>query len=298
MNQIKKTLQLLLKENEDFHAIDVMFPIQFSGNVKERVSKILKMVKETKEFNEKLCQQLRITKIEDIEKTVSGLIESQQMASELFTEMLKSMLSAEIEINFPITTDEKTRLLNIFHENRKRNEDTKLQIDLILNKAMSFGYRGNSCTEAVDTIVATFSERDKQSLTSKMHEELMSVRAASENDKKAAERQKDKYKKTINKLKQQITELQDEKTQKETELVQQLNIEREKSQELASDLGNQQRIQNELISVLNGQIHDEQFLMSNLSKRDSSIVQEAGKKMKSLSFLSQSTNPSKTVQFK
>ncbi|KAK8886138.1 hypothetical protein M9Y10_041598 [Tritrichomonas musculus] len=298
VNQIKKTLQLLLKENEDFHAIDVMFPIQFSGNVKERVSKILKMVKETKEFNEKLCQQLRITKIEDIEKTVSGLIESQQMASELFTEMLKSMLSAEIEINFPITTDEKTRLLNIFHENRKRNEDTKLQIDLILNKAMSFGYRGNSCTEAVDTIVATFSERDKQSLTSKMHEELMSVRAASENDKKAAERQKDKYKKTINKLKQQITELQDEKTQKETELVQQLNIEREKSQELASDLGNQQRIQNELISVLNGQIHDEQFLMSNLSKRDSSIVQEAGKKMKSLSFLSQSTNPSKTVQFK
>ena len=35
-----------MKENEDFHAIDVMFPIQFSGNVKERVSKILKMVKQ------------------------------------------------------------------------------------------------------------------------------------------------------------------------------------------------------------------------------------------------------------
>lgn len=272
-NQIKPSIQMLLKENEGFHEIKVMFPIQFSGSVKDQVSKLLKMIKETKDFNEKLCQILKITKQEEIESAISSLQESQEMASELITEILRSLLANDIEINLPITADEKTRLLNIFYDNKKRNEESKRQVDFILNKAMSFGYHGESCTEAVDTIVAAFSEADKKSLSDKMHEELMLVRASSENEKKASEKQIEKYKKIIEKLKQQITELQEGKSQKENELSKQLQIEKEKMLELASDLGTQQRFNDELIQLWNQQSQNGQLSMSNLSKKNSSFEQ-------------------------
>lgn len=227
IKHIKPTIQFILSENEEYHSIDLMFPPTILGPIKERVAKLLQMMKESKESNEKFCKLLSITKLEDAESAISSLLNSQDMASELLTKMLNSMLATDIDITFPLTEDGKTRLLTIFEDNKKRNQEMKIQIDLVLNKATNFGYKGNNCIEAVNAIVAAYSEADKQTLSAKMHEELMSVRAASENDKKAAEKEKSKYIRVINKLKQQNSQLQAELTQQQID-----------NEQMSSDLRN------------------------------------------------------------
>ncbi|OHT05559.1 hypothetical protein TRFO_26626 [Tritrichomonas foetus] len=299
IDQIKPTLQYIMNENEEIHSIDLMFPAQYAGNLKDRVKKILQLIRDNHETNERLCKLLKITKPEEIERSINSMFNSQSMASELFSEMLKSMLAAEIEIIFPITNSEKNRLLSIFNDYKKRNDEYKLQVDLILNKAMGFGYRGSSCTEAVDVIVSAFSEADKHNISEKLHEELMTVRAATEKEKKTAEKQKAKSQRVISKLKQTISELQESGIKKESELVEKLEKEKQKVIELSSDLGNEQRIHRELIQLINGQVHDGKLLISSLSKKEASLIQEAENTMNTLTILSSNSSmTNRTVKFK
>ena len=275
IGQIKPTILNILKENNEIKSINSMFPQIYSGGIKDRISQILKTIKDMNNMNNRLCEKLKVTKFEEIETCVKNLLKSLDSASELFSEMLKSLLATDIEINFPISNNEKERLLKIFNDNKKRNEDIKLQLDLVLNKALSFGYKGSSITEAVDVIVAAYSEADKQMITERMHDELMSVRAATEKNKITAEKQKDKSLKKISKLKQTIITLQDNSAQKEAELMNQLQKEKQKNIELSSDLGNEQRIHRELMELLSSQMLDGKIRTSKLSKKESDLLAAA-----------------------
>jgi hypothetical protein len=239
-NEIHASLDDLLRNQELIDGLNRKFPpsyqsVSFEQNFEELLKERYRVLKLGSLFE---CQG-----IENIEKAVQKLQDDLSAASHLFSKFISMISATDVTIAFPIDDAGQTRLLRLIEDRKKIMETDRARVELILNRAIGFGYRGSDVGEAVDAIVEACCEADKE----KSHGELMGLRATNE-------KQKRKFERVIDDLNQRVADG------------------KQKEIDLENELMKEQRIHKELVFFIGGQAFDRDFLNEALDSDEWSTL--------------------------
>ena len=266
--QIIPTISLLQRDKATLQAVQRMLPSQFvRGEIEQNVHEILDQLNTYKHEVDDISDLLNCGR-DGIKASISHMNNQFRFVSELFTRLMSFITLSKMSITFPVDESVARKLSALVDDYKSKLQEERAQIDVLMHKAMSFGYHGDNITEAVDTVVAACSEYHRSDMADRMHKDLMDVRSTNE-------RQQQRSQKQIEKLRHSLDEARAQAEERENNLLKQLNDEKRKVQELQADLGNEQRVHEELMQLLCGQAHDAELLKSKLGENDAKVVQQA-----------------------
>ena len=266
--QIIPTISLLQRDKATLQAVKSMLPSQFvRGEIEQNVHEILEQLNAYKHEVDDISDLLNCRR-DGIKANIAHMNNQFRFVSELFTRLMSFITLSKMNVTFPVDESVARKLSALVDDYKSKLQEERAQIDVLMHKAMSFGYHGDNITEAVDTVVAACSEYHRSDMADRMHKDLMDVRSTNE-------RQQQRSQKQIDKLRHSLDETRAQAEERENNLLKQLNDEKRKVQELQADLGNEQRVHEELMQLLCGQAHDAELLKSKLGKSDAKVVQQA-----------------------
>jgi hypothetical protein len=198
----------------------------------------------------------------------SQMVEDLQNCSELFSRLMGALSSSPMKITFPLSRPFQERLVKLISDFKEKTNDLQRQIDGVLSGASTLGFRGSRLSDAVDFIVSSFVESEKQQLGERMHAELMAVRRVNETERELAQKQRQKAKKRVAELRGTLGAMHQRNATIEDELRGQLDAEKRKGQQAMTELEKERRIHEELMLVIGGKAADSEYLRSKLSERE------------------------------
>jgi hypothetical protein len=232
-NQIIPLITQIMQDRDTILLLNRKFPSRYVHETfEENFEQLLA------EFHRamRLGQLLDCEGLDNIEKGIQKLNSDLSNASILFSKVLSIVSASDITISFPIDEASETRLTKVIDDAKVQFENDRTQVELLLNRAHSFGYRGNDLGEAIDTIVAACGEADKD----KSHSDLMVVRASHE-------KQKMKLQKSIDDLTEQVLE------------------QKERCTQLENAWKKEQQIRHEIVLMASGQLYDKEVVRQALT---------------------------------
>jgi hypothetical protein len=242
-NEIDASLDSLLRNQALIDSLNRKFPpsyesVSFEQSFEELLKERYRLLKLGSLFE---CQG-----VENIERAVQKLQDDLSTASRLFSKLISTISRTDVTIIFPVDDAGQARLSKLIEDQKRIVDADRARIELILNRALSFGHRGSDVGEAVDAIVEACCEAEKE----KSHDELMRVRATSEKQKRKLERAID-------------------------DLNQKLADGKQKEIGLENELMKEQRIHRELIFLIGGQRFDRDFLNQTLDSDELRAIRAA-----------------------
>jgi hypothetical protein len=226
----------IMKDRDTILTLNRKFPPQYRQDTfEENFDQLLG------EFHRalRLGQLLDCEGLDNIETAIQRQQTDLANASILFSKLLSAISTSEITLSFPVDDACYSRLDKLINEAKAQFDHERLQMELLMNRANSFGYRGNHLGEALDAIVSACCEADKD----KIHGDLMVVRAANE-------KQRMRLQKMIDELNTKLTEEKQKRTEAEKTCL------------------NEQRVRQELVLLAMGRACDMEFLKPYLNASD------------------------------
>jgi hypothetical protein len=277
---LKSAIEGLIDSNRQVESLHLMFPLSQSP-LRQKIADM------QREMSALLAERSALESLLNSHKVVpaaSQMVDDLQNCSELFSRLLGALSSTPMQITFPLSRPFQERLVRLILDFKEKTTDIQRQVDGVLSRASSLGFRGSRLSDAVDFIVASFVESEKQQLGERMHAELMDVRRLSETERELAQKQRHKAKKRVAELRGTLGAVQERNATKEDELRAQLDAEKRKGQQALSELENERRIHEELMLVIGGKAADSEYLRSKLSARE---MKELVKAQETRTFISQ-----------
>ncbi|OHS94084.1 hypothetical protein TRFO_11336 [Tritrichomonas foetus] len=259
---------------------------------------LLKQIQTLKEENERLkAEYRRISSLIssdaniDISKTIEEIIDKQnQLSNDLSqaADFISSLLniitgpsSNPTRLAFPLKKSIESRLIDLVTRIKKRADSDRDQIDKALEKARSYGYDGESVTEAAEFIVAREAESERQQTLSMIGRELGDVRNLSNSEKQSYIKKNEELKKKIVKLREALSQQMEKTRKSEEELLDEIDTLQREIRQLKSDLETERKVREEITRLGAGLSSDTSYLRSKLSQKELRLVDFAEKMSKS-----------------
>jgi hypothetical protein len=261
---LRSSIEDLIDSNGQFESLHSMFPLSQSP-LRE---KIADLQREKSDLLAERSELESLLKSHEVVPAASQMVDDLRNCSELFSRLLGALSSSPLKITFPLSRPFQERLVRLLSDFKEKTNDFQRQVDGILGRAAALGFRGSRLEEAVNFIVASFVESEKQRLGQQMHAELMDVRRLNEKERGLAQKQRQKAKKRVAGMREALASIQERNATKEDELRAELAAEKSKAQQAANELEDKRRIHEELMLVIGGKAADSEYLRSKLSERE------------------------------
>jgi hypothetical protein len=261
---LRSEIEGLIDSNRRFESLRSMFPLS-QKPLRQEIGDL------QRELNDLLAERSELESLLKSNKVVpaaSQMVEDLQNFSELFSRLMGALSSSPMKITFPLSRPSQERLVKLISDFKEKTNDLQRQIDGVMSGASALGFRGSRLSDAVDFIVASFVESEKQQLGERMHAELMDVRRVNETERELAQKQRHKAKKRVAELRGTLGAMHQRNATIEDELRGQLDAEKRKGQQAMTELEKERRIHEELMLVIGGKAADSEYLRSKLSERE------------------------------
>lgn len=174
----------------------------------------------------------------ELEANVSELIRSKDQSSNLISSIYHS-ISNSYDMPDPQFIGE--QIIDKVNKLKTKNIIVERELDTIRSRAMSLGYTGTTVAPAVDFLVSTYSEIERQRAMEKMQSELAQVNQIHQKQKMAEEIYRSESKRQMEELRSRMRESESKSYQTIQQLRMDLDSEKSKSLHLASELENERR---------------------------------------------------------
>jgi hypothetical protein len=241
-DEILPAIAQIMQDRDTILSLNRKFPSRYKHDTfEENFDQLLNELRRALRFGQLLdCEGL-----DNIEAAIQRQQNDLASASILFSKLLSGISTSDITLSFPVDDACYSRLNKLIDEAKAQFDNERLQMELLMNRANSFGYRGADLGEALDAIVSACCEADKD----KIHEDLMIVRGANE-------KQKMKAQKVIDELNEKLME------------------EKQRRVEVEKMCLNEQRVRQELMLLACGHACDREFLEQHLDQTDIQVFEQ------------------------
>ena len=223
---------------------------------------------------EKLHCDSPFDSIKEIEALQHNLETSIELNQHLF-DAISASAHSPVRIVFPMTEQRKISLFKIIDSAKQKIIELQRSSNNVIDRAKRSGFNGDTLEESVHFLEqrSAFAEQQKQA--NKFKEEIEELRGLNGKQQAMADQYRDKFRRRLQEKIQYITELQEHIASREDAAVTAIEEEKKKVRQLEIIADKNKRIIEELLRVMNGRGADIDFLRSNLTTPDASVLQYA-----------------------
>ena len=250
-NNIKKTCEDLVNEN----------------------NKLRKLIKEIKQITNTESD-------EEVPNCVKSMKETINSSSDLFIRLLEILagpLAAPAALKLPVPQQVQEKLWSILTSLKQKLTETDEKIVQILTKAKKAGFNGSDAFDAVTYLEDIASIYEQQRINEEYHQQVSDLRQIMDKQHKTYEMTRNKYLAQTKENKETIADLQEKFSLREAELLKENEDSQKQIASLREDLDKANRIKSELLRFSCGQPVDINYLKSNISRTENSLLSNAEK---------------------
>ncbi|OHT06043.1 hypothetical protein TRFO_05684 [Tritrichomonas foetus] len=206
--------------------------------------------------------------------------ETIESTSDLFVKLLEILagpMNTSITLRLPISPQIKEKLWKILTEMKQKMNDTDEKIIHILTKAKRAGYEGIDPCDAVKFLEETATLYEQQRVNEFFHGQVSSIRELMNEQHKTYESTKNKYNRQAKEQKEMLLEMQEKFALREEEMMQECEDVNNQMIALKEELEKANKLKTEILRLACGQAADMEYLRSNMSRTENSLLKNAEK---------------------
>ena len=177
------------------------------------------------------------------------------------------------QVRFPMSSIAKRDALTLVSTVKAKSEAVDSDVEDVMKHAEKAGYVGNSLSDAVLFIIDDTRMKESE----KMHAEMKKILTAGSRERALLEQRNVSLQKKIQELRETVSQLQEKSVSKEERTQVKLEMERSKLRSAQTEIEHLKRIQQELFSVIGGEVKDVELLRSRLTTKEMELLEHADK---------------------
>lgn len=300
LNQLMDKLNIMSDQDpetviEKLHNSDSMLKrIKTLMNDKDDKS-IFSTVQRMKNQYESICHKLGTNPTSDIAHEVSQLLDDKRTANidaqdavEFIAQMFRILTGQDIsvkKITFPMSTSRKQQLLDQLTNVVSAAKEDRGFVENIIKQANKLGYDGNNVAEALEHIVKTRLNNEKQVALEQTNKQIEDLRAELEEQFSRNQVQYnadiERRVRDISELRNKIVQLSESKNLDREEFEKQTLVYERQIRELTDQLNTEKTLRKELGRIGAGATADKNMLKSKLTAQEYKFIEFIDKMMRS-----------------
>jgi len=273
LDGILSIIQSLINSKNELESFSMLIPGQ--GSVMQKMRIYVNKYNDMEKSRIKIGSLIEKEYGEDLGKAVEQLKKDLNNAADLFSRLfavLSTPASESLKLTFPLSDPVKETFLGLISEFKSKTDETTMQINNIVSKAMQHGFIGSKVEEAAEYIANWFVGIEKQKILETLNDELNSLRQSNSQMLEIESKRKERLQKRIDEQKSTIDQISQKLIEKEKEYLDEIEEQKRQHRQASYTLEKEKKVREELIRALSGKVIDRDFLKLNLTPDETRVL--------------------------